>query len=170
MASTPDETRDGVELTNLDQPLFDGADATKRDLVDYLDAVHTRLLPALVDRPLSVVRVRVGQEPCLQKNVPKYAPEWLKTYTYWAESSQREVHHAQGDGRRSLLWFANQRAVEDPVALSRAPALDRATHLVLCPVPPEGSDSFGAAVQGALLVRQALTDLGLTGIARTSGA
>ena len=34
-----EETRDGVALTNLDQPLFDGADATKRDLVDYLDAV-----------------------------------------------------------------------------------------------------------------------------------
>ena len=32
------ESRDGVPLTNLDQPLFDGAGATKRDLVDYLDA------------------------------------------------------------------------------------------------------------------------------------
>ena len=36
-----DEVRDGVALTNLDQPLFDGAEATKRDLVDYLDAVAT---------------------------------------------------------------------------------------------------------------------------------
>ena len=33
------EEREGVSLTNLDQPLFDGAEATKRDLVDYLDAV-----------------------------------------------------------------------------------------------------------------------------------
>ena len=48
--------RDGVELTNLDQPLFDGAGATKGELVDYLDAVHERILPALRDRPLSVIR------------------------------------------------------------------------------------------------------------------
>ena len=41
----PDETRDGVPLTNLDQPLFDGAGATKRDLVDYLDGVRDRILP-----------------------------------------------------------------------------------------------------------------------------
>ena len=34
MAKGDEETRDGVPLTNLDQPLFDGADATKRDLVD----------------------------------------------------------------------------------------------------------------------------------------
>jgi len=33
-----DEVRDGVPLTNLGQPLFEGADATKRDLVDYLVA------------------------------------------------------------------------------------------------------------------------------------
>ena len=40
------ETRLGVELTNLDQPLFDGAGATKRDLVDYLEAVAEALRPA----------------------------------------------------------------------------------------------------------------------------
>ena len=55
-----DEVRDEVRLTNLDQPLFDDAGATKRDLVDYLDAVHSRLVPELRDRPLSVIRVRPG--------------------------------------------------------------------------------------------------------------
>jgi hypothetical protein len=34
------EQRDGIELTNLDQPLGPDAGATKRDLVDYLDAVQ----------------------------------------------------------------------------------------------------------------------------------
>ena len=48
-----DEERDGVPLTHLDQPLFDGADATKRDLVDYLDAMGDRILPVLRDRALS---------------------------------------------------------------------------------------------------------------------
>ena len=40
------ETRDGVPLTNLDQPLFEGSDATKRDLIDYLDSVRDRIIPA----------------------------------------------------------------------------------------------------------------------------
>ena len=39
------ESRAGVSLTNLDQPLFDGANATKRELVDYLDAISDRILP-----------------------------------------------------------------------------------------------------------------------------
>ena len=57
-----DEVRDTVPLTNLDQPLFDGAGATKRDLVEYLDGVRDRIIPALEDRPLSVIRVHRGQE------------------------------------------------------------------------------------------------------------
>lgn len=54
--------RDGVQLTNLDQPLFEGAGATKRDLVEYLDGVRELILPELEDRPLSVIRVHRGQE------------------------------------------------------------------------------------------------------------
>ncbi len=169
-AAKSTESLAGVPLTNLDQPLFEDADATKRDLVDYLDAVHTRLLPEIEQRPLSVVRVRLGTDPFMQKNVPKYAPEWLKTTPFWAESSRREVHYALCDDRRSLVWFANQRAVEYHPTLGRVPDFYQATHLVLDLDPPEGDDTFGVAVQAALLVRQALNELGLDGAVKTSGA
>lgn len=49
--SRSDESPAGVKFTNLDQPLFDGAGATKRDLVEYLDGVRDRILPELRDRP-----------------------------------------------------------------------------------------------------------------------
>src|SRR6266851_2850498 len=107
-----DEVRDGVPLTNLDQPLFEGAGADKRDLVDYLDAVRELLLGELRDRPLSVIRVVRGQAPFMQKNTPKYTPEWVATVPVWAEASKREVTYALCNDRRTLLWFANQRAVE----------------------------------------------------------
>lgn len=70
--STAGEERAGITLTHLDQELFDGAGATKRDLVDYLDVVRDRIIPVLRDRPLSVVRVRPGQPAFVQKNLPKY--------------------------------------------------------------------------------------------------
>ncbi|MEU9742481.1 ATP-dependent DNA ligase [Micromonospora chersina] len=164
-----DETRDGVSLTNLDQPLFDGAGATKRDLVDYLDAVHQRILPGLRDRPLSVVRVRPGQDPFMQKNLPKYTPDWVRRTSVWAEASHRSISYALCDDRRTLLWFANQRAVEYHPTLGHAGDPEHPTHLVLDLDPPAG-DSFGMAVRTALLVRQALTDAGLAGAVKTSGA
>ncbi|MFD2767247.1 DNA polymerase domain-containing protein [Micromonospora eburnea] len=167
--ATADETRDGVSLTNLDQPLFDGAGATKRDLVDYLDAVHGRILPELRDRPLSVVRVRPGQDPFMQKNLPKYTPDWVPRTSVWAEASRRRISYALCDDRRTLLWFANQRAVEYHATLGLAGRPEHPTHLVLDLDPPPG-DSFGAAVGAALLVRQALADVGLAGAVKTSGA
>ena len=112
--SGADDQREGVPLSNLDQELFDGAGSTKRHLVDYLDAVSDAILPALRDRPLSVVRIRPGQPAFMQKNLPNYAPEWVKTVSVWAEASKREVSYALCNDRRTLLWFANQRAVEYP--------------------------------------------------------
>ena len=165
---TPTE-RDGVTLTHLDEPLFDGAGATKRDLIDYLDAMAGFILPELRDRPLSVIRVRAGQQPFMQKNVPDYAPPWMRTVTMWAESSKREVRYALCDDRRTLLWFANQRAVEYHPTLGLAGHLDRPTYLVLDIDPPSGGE-FGHAVAAAHLVRQALDDVGLAGAVKTSGS
>jgi len=164
--TTPE--RDGVELTHLDEPLFDGAGATKRDLIDYLDAVADAILGELRGRPLSVIRVRGGQPPFMQKNVPDYAPAWMHTITLWAESSKRDVRYALCDDRRTLIWFANQRAVEYHPTLSLADHLDRPTYLVLDIDPPSGE--FGHAVAAARLVRAALDGVGLAGAVKTSGA
>ena len=168
-AASDPESRDGVALTNLDQPLFDGAGATKRDLVDYLDAIADRILPVLRGRALSVIRVHRGQEAFMQKNVPRYTPDWVRTVRVWSESSRRDVDYALCDDRRTLLWFANQRAVEYHPTLVRADRPDRATHIVLDLDPP-AEGGFAMAVRAAYLVRQALTDAGLEGVAKTSGA
>ena len=101
-AASGGEVRDGVSLTNLDQPLFDGAEATKRDLVDYLDAVADLLIAELRDRPLSVIWVRRGPAPFMQKNVPEYTPPWVATVSTWAESSRRQVSYAICNDRRTL--------------------------------------------------------------------
>jgi bifunctional non-homologous end joining protein LigD len=168
------EVRDGVELTHLDQPLFDGAEATKRELVDYLDAVADRIIPALTDRPLSVIRVLPGQRPFMQKNLPKYTPPWVPRVQLWAESAKRDVTYALCNDRATLLWFANQRAVEFHPALSTLGplgplgSLDGPTHLVLDIDPPEAS--FRLAVAAAHRVRQALADVEMVGAVKTSGA
>ena len=163
------EQRGGVDLTNLDEPLTPEADATKRDLVDYLDAIADRMLPGLAGRPLTVLRVLRGRAPFMQKNVPKYTPDWIRTTSIWAEASHREVHYALCDDRRTLLWLANQRAVEYHPTLGLAENVYRPTHLILDLDPP-GDDDFAAVVAVAHLVRQALADSGLAGAVKTSGA
>jgi bifunctional non-homologous end joining protein LigD len=167
--SSDQASRAGVPLTHLDQPLFDGSGATKRHLIEYLDSVRDRIIPELENRLLTVVRVHRGQEAFMQKNVPKYTPPWVPTVKVWAEASKREVAYALCNDRRTLLWFANQRAVEYHPSLVRADRPDRVTHLVLDLDPPD-ADSFKMAVRAAQLVRQVLADVGLTGAVKTSGA
>src|SRR5229473_3129489 len=131
MATSSGESRDGVALTNLDQPL-------------------------------SVIRVHRGEEAFMQKNVPKYTPPWVETVQFWAETSKREVSYALCNDRRTLLWFANQRAVEYHPTLVRADPPDHPTYLVLDLDPPS-AEAFPLAALAAQLVRQVLTDTGLVG-------
>lgn len=163
-----EEERDGVALTSLDTPLGDGLEVTKRDLVDHLDAVADRMVPVLAGRPLSVQRVRPGQPPFMQRNVSKGAPDWVRTAPMWSEGSRREIHQVLVGDRRTLLWLANQRAVEFHVPFFRVEG-DRPTGLVLDLDPPEGAD-FGTVVAAARLVREALDGAGLVGAVKTSGS
>ncbi|SEP06078.1 DNA polymerase domain-containing protein [Trujillonella endophytica] len=163
-----DDERDGVRLTSLDSPLGDGLGVTKGDLVDHLDAFADRLVPLLAGRPLSVMRVRPGAAPFMQRNVPKGAPDWVATVPVWSASTSRQIHQVLCDDRRTLLWLGNQRAVEFHVPFLPAGAT-RPTGLVLDLDPPEGAP-FEVVVRTAHLVRRALTDAGLAGAVKTSGS
>lgn len=101
--------------------------------------------------------------------MPKYTPDWVRTVPIWAEASHREIHYALCDDRRTLLWLANQRAVEYHPALGLADNIYQPTHLILDLDPPDAED-FAAVVAVAGLVRQALTDCGLSGAVKTSGS
>jgi DNA ligase D-like protein (predicted polymerase) len=167
--SSSGEQRHGITFSHLDQELFDGAGGvTKRDLVDYLDALADRMLPGLAERPLSVVRVRPGQPAFMQKNLPQYTPDWVTRVAIWAEASKREVSYPLVGDRRSLLWFANQRAVEYHVTLSRV-GHQHPDYLVLDLDPPEDA-GFDLVRSAARLVESALGELGLTSAVKTSGA
>ena len=158
-----------MSFSSLDTDLARDSGVSKRALVDYLDGVHELLLPALVDRPLSVIRATRGQKPFMQKNLPDHAPEWIERTSIWAETSQRTVDYALCNDLRTLMWFANQRAVEYHVTLATVPDLDAPTHLIIDIDPPEGA-TFDAAVAAAHQVRAALDSVGLEAAVKSSGA
>jgi bifunctional non-homologous end joining protein LigD len=160
--------RDGVALTNLDQELFEGSGATKRDLIDYLDTMSDRILPVLRDRPLSVIRLLRGQDQFMQKNLPKYTPDWVPRTEMWAEASHRQVTYGLCNDRRTLLWFGNQRAIEYHPALMLA-GDHHPTHLIMDLDPPEGA-GFDTVVGAARLVKRVLDDIGMAGAVKTSGS
>nr|WP_243851507.1 ATP-dependent DNA ligase [Modestobacter marinus] len=146
----------------------DGLEVTKRELVDHLDAFADRLVPLLAGRPLTITRVRPGAAPFIQRDVPKGAPEWVRTVATWSDRAHREVHQVLVEDRRTLLWLANQRAVEYHVPFSRV-GEEQPTGLVLDLDPPDGAP-FDVVVRTARLCRRALADAGLAAAVKTSGS
>jgi DNA ligase D-like protein (predicted polymerase) len=104
----------------------------------------------------------------MQRNVSKGAPDWVRTVAVWSYGAHREVHQVLCEDRRTLLWLANQRAVEFHVPFTRA-GEDRPTGLVIDLDPPEDAD-FDVVVRAAGVVRQALEGAGLAGAVKTSGS
>jgi bifunctional non-homologous end joining protein LigD len=162
--------RGGIDPSNLDKVFWPDVGLTKGDLLDYFRAVAPFILPALKDRPLTVVRYPDGIEgfSFYQKNTPTYAPTWVSTIPLRAESAQRTVRYAVCNSRRTLLWLANQAAIELHPWLSRRDHLEQPDDLVLDLDPP--AEGFDLATRAAFLAEEVLEDAGLRAVVKTSGA
>ncbi len=163
----------GVELSRLDKVFWPDAGLTKGDLIEYVKAVAPQFLRNLRNRPLTVIRFPDGVEggSFYQKETPKYAPEWVSTVTLPADSGRgkrTEVRYTLCNDRRTLVWLANQAAIEFHPWLSRMDRLERPETLIMDVDPPPGR--FDLAVRTALVVREVLSRHGLEGCAKTSGA
>lgn len=87
----------------------------------------------------------------------------------WAQTSRREIAYALCEDRRTLLWFANQRAVEYHPSLARVDRPSGVDELVLDIDPPD-ADNFALAVRVATAAREVLLSAGLDGAVKTSGS
>ena len=159
----------GIERSNLDKVFWPDEGLTKGDLLAYFEQAAPAILPVVRDRPLTVIRYPDGiSGPSFyQKNTPAYAPDWVRTVPLRAESANRTVNYAVCNSVRTLLWLANQAAVELHPWLSRIDRIDVPDQLVFDLDPPAGD--FSRAVSVAFTLREVLGGLGLEGLPKTSG-
>ena len=106
----------------------------------------------------------------MQKNVPKYTPDWVQTVPSGPRRRSARCRYALCDDRRTLLWFANQRAIEYHPTLGRARPTRPRHPPRARPRPARGRRLRRRRSRVAHLVRQALDDVGLAGAVKTSGA
>jgi len=159
-----------LALTRLGKALWPEEGYTKADLVAYFQKIAPWLLPHLRGRPLTLTRYPDGiRGPSFyQKNLPAYAPGWIRTHLHRTRRGQT-VRFILAEDLPTLVWLANQAAIELHTWLSTIEHPDRPDQAVvdLDPAPPAG---FEEAREAALLVRRLLDHLGLRGYPKLSGA
>ncbi|HVC69564.1 MAG TPA: non-homologous end-joining DNA ligase [Acidimicrobiales bacterium] len=174
-----------LQLSNLEKPLFPTG-FTKGDMLDYYARIAPAMLPHLLDRPVTVKRFPNGidHQGFIEKNVPKHAPDWIRTLTVDRKGVDRWGRKSEeGNGRETtefvvvdelatLMWLVNLAAVEFHTPMWRAeesnePGVPDLLVFDLDPGPPA---TISECCQVALQLRQRAGRDHIDLVAKTSGS
>ncbi len=162
--------RANVQLTNLNRVYFPDRGSTKRDILRYYAGIAEVLVPHLRDRAMVMKRYPKGIQGkyFFAKRTPAGAPEWVR---------RCEIEHGSGNiidfpmvqNAATLLWLVNLGTIDLNPWYSRCDDTDRPDFLVfdLDPVAPA---TFAEVRAVALLVRDALAEIGAPSYPKTSGS
>lgn len=158
-----------VTLSNPDKIFFPALHVTKRDVFAYYRDIAPRMLPYLVDRPAVLTRFPDGIDgkSFYQKDLPSWAPDWVRTTRLWSESSQREVHYVLIDHVETLEFLANLGTIPIHVWGSRATDLGRPDWTILDLDPKHANPADVAPI--ALAIHELCEELAIPHYVKTSG-
>jgi bifunctional non-homologous end joining protein LigD len=152
-------------LSNLTKVMYPAGGFTKGEVIDYYTRVSGAVLPHLRDRPLTLKRYPNGVdgEYFYEKNCPSHAPEWVR------KEEVSGIAYCVCDELPTLVWLANLADLELHPSLSLAQDIDRPTVMAfdLDPGEPAG---LAECCEVAVILRDALKQIGLNSYAKTSGS
>lgn len=160
-----------VSLTNQQKIYWPQEKITKGQLIDYYISVADYILPHLKDRPLSLHRFPNGITGMsfYQKDMDvKTIPSWLKTISFLAESTGKEVDYLLCNDTATLLYMVNLGCIEVNPWLSRINKPEHPDNIVI-DLDPEGIP-FSAVVETAQCVHEILEKYGINSYCKTSGS
>lgn len=169
-----------LSLSNLDKVLYPATGFTKGELIAYYVSVGPVLTGHLADRPITLKRYPDGVDrpSFFEKNVPRHAPEWVRTMRVprLGRQSGRQtatIDYAVIGDLPSLAWAANLATIELHVPMWRTD-LDEvlgevSPDTLVLDLDPGEPASVVECCRVALDVLPRLEALGLTGCAKTSG-
>ncbi|WP_243900856.1 non-homologous end-joining DNA ligase [Glycomyces niveus] len=128
-----------LKLSKVEKELFPADHVSKGDLVGHYRAVAEAMLPHLAGRPLTLRRFPDGiaGSGFFQKHAADYFPDWVRTETMKAKEGT--VDYVVCDDEATLVYLANQAAIEFHVWLSTVDKPDHPDRLVIDLDPADGT-------------------------------
>ena len=159
-----------VVITNPDKVYFAEAGYLKMDLVRYYVAVAEGALRGAFGRPMALKRYPngAGSDFFFQKRAPDPRPDWIETVTLSFPSGRTAEEIVIRDVAQ-LAWIANLGCLDLNPHPTRADDLEHPDELRVDLDPVPGVD-FAQVRDVALVTREALEAVGLSGWPKTSGS
>jgi bifunctional non-homologous end joining protein LigD len=160
-----------VQLTHTEKVFFPDGGFTKGQLIRYYVDVAQAILPHLRNRPVTLIRYPDGVEgeKFYEKNVPRFAPKWVQTFSVPRRREEGDIRYILVNDLNTLAWCANIGAIEFHPFLHKAPKLDQPTSVAFDLDPGEGSELSDCA-RVAFLIKDVLDPLGLKAFPKVSGS
>ena len=158
-----------LSLSNLDKVMYPETGFTKGQVIDYYTRVAPFVLPHLWDRALTLKRYPNGVEGghFYEKQCPSHRPDWVRSEP--VELSSKTIQFCICDDLATLVWLANLADLELHPSLSKVPEVERPTIMAFDLDPGPGA-GLAECCEVAVLLRDALGQLGLESFAKTSGS
>ena len=159
-----------VPLTNLDKVLFPEPGFTKRDLIRYYVSVAPVMLKYLRGRALNLSRWPdgVNGKTFWQKQIPRWAPDWIARWDYPEAGSSESHTYLVADRVATMAWLANHATIDMHPWTSRTGSFRNPTY-ALIDIDPGTRTSFAEVVALARIFRTALEHLGVIGLPKVTG-
>ncbi|HEX9019763.1 MAG TPA: non-homologous end-joining DNA ligase [Nitrospirota bacterium] len=158
-----------LSLSNLEKDLYPSYGFTKARILDYYRRIAPFLLPHLKDRALTFKRYPEGAEKdyFFEKRCPAHRPDWVKTAAIPQEKGA-PISFCVVNDLETLIWAENLASIELHAPLARTNAPRTPDFLVFDLDPGEPAEVLDCA-RVALILRELLSQMGLTSYLKTSG-
>ncbi|MGC2695809.1 MAG: DNA ligase D [Candidatus Angelobacter sp.] len=155
-----------LKFTNLKKVFYPADGYTKRDVINFYDAVANLLVPHLQGRPLSLKRYPDGidKDYFFQKDASGF-PEWL--HREELKDDEDSKTRVIADDKASLLFLANLGCIDQNPYMSRLGSLEN-PDFILIDLDPYHC-GYDRIVEAARLVQEKLRLIGLAGYPKTTG-
>lgn len=159
-----------LDVSHLDRVYFPDDGITKGAVMRYYATVAPAILPLLADRPLVLKRTPEGiaGEMFFQQNAPDTVPPGVRVADL-ATGTEAPQRRFIGGDLITLLYTTQLGCISVDPWMSRLGSLDTADYAILDLDPGPGA-TFGRVVAAARWIHETLADMGLHGIAKTSGS
>jgi bifunctional non-homologous end joining protein LigD len=154
-----------VSITNPEKLLWPELGIRKIDYITKIIELAPYIISHAQNRLLTTIRYPHGYigKSFYQKNTPKHAPEWIKTYPW------HDNNYILPNNSATLVWLANQAALELHTAFNYYTNELRPKDIVFDLDPAEGL-RFSNTADVALTIREELKKFDIISYVKMSGA